>query len=265
MRNFLKRSTKRILGGWTLRNAARYGRADIARYLLDAGSNPNEVWVDKDPGRPAERFTPLLITAMNGSADVARLLVERGANLNTRLVSRFGYDDAVFPGDNALFVATSYNHTNVVEVLLNAGADVQSTDPFGESPLHIAAMHDHADTAKLLISRGANIMALNKYNLTPLHIVAIYGNPEVTTLLLRSGADPMFSPTIFDPFDGPPSPMTPFDLASKLLGRRGGKDVDRWFRYDWQQPLFNRLPLVIDRGAGRHSVEIELLRRATVD
>ncbi len=63
-----------IPGGMSpLLYAARDGRMDIVRMLLDAGANINE--------RDANDITPLIISITNNHPDVARFLIDRGADI----------------------------------------------------------------------------------------------------------------------------------------------------------------------------------------
>jgi ankyrin repeat protein len=64
-----------IPGGMTpLLYAARDGRADVVRMLLDAGADINQ--------RDANEITPLIFAITNNHPDVARLLIDRGADIN---------------------------------------------------------------------------------------------------------------------------------------------------------------------------------------
>src|SRR5678816_938500 len=68
-----------IPGGMSpLLYAARDGRMDLVRMLLDAGANINE--------RDANDITPLIISITNNHPDVARFLIDRGADIKTCLL-----------------------------------------------------------------------------------------------------------------------------------------------------------------------------------
>jgi Ankyrin repeats (3 copies) len=58
--------------------AAQYGHTEIARKLLDRGTNPNQY----GPGH--SHSTPLHQAALAGHLDTVRLLIERGASLSMR-------------------------------------------------------------------------------------------------------------------------------------------------------------------------------------
>ncbi|KAJ1465581.1 ankyrin repeat-containing domain protein, partial [Baffinella frigidus] len=98
-------------------------------------------------------------------------------------------------GDTALMIAAQYASLRAVTALLRAGASVnfRSTDD-GCTPLHRAA-HNLNDTGnacktiQLLVDAGADINALDNNNFTPLHDSCRAGNRDAESfLLLQYGA-----------------------------------------------------------------------------
>lgn len=89
-----------------------------------------------------------------------------------------------------LVLAVNLGRTDIVEVLLNVGAD-----PDMGYPLHSAAVKDHADIARILISAGSDINAIIQGSTfapngnTPLHLAALYESLNVMEILLTEGAD----------------------------------------------------------------------------
>lgn len=81
-----------------------------------------------------------------------------------------------------------------VQRLLAAGADVNSRDENGWSPLMKACYnaelkHGFADVVQALIEAGANIEAPIGYGVRPLMLAAGYGETAVVEMLLQAGAD----------------------------------------------------------------------------
>lgn len=76
-----------------------------------------------------------------------------------------------------------------VRALLDAGTDIETSDPRGRTPLIAAAMNGHLDLVKLLLERGANINAYADYYGTAVFIA--YGQIHMTTVayLIERGAD----------------------------------------------------------------------------
>ena len=97
-------------------------------------------------------------------------------------------------GRIALNLAVMQNNIEIVEMLINAGANVNASDRQGVTPLHKARS---ITIASLLIDKGANINAPGHANFSPLHRVAeaCAENTEarkVVKLLIGRGADPNY-------------------------------------------------------------------------
>jgi ankyrin repeat protein len=67
-----------------------------------------------------------------------------------------------------LIEAAEEGRTDEVRSLLLKGADVKSTDCFGETALHYAAENGHFDVVKLLVKAGSNLTTLDHSRRTPL-------------------------------------------------------------------------------------------------
>jgi ankyrin repeat protein len=82
------------------------------------------------------------------------------------------------------------NNTQIVRMLLQAGATVTVRDGEGYTPLHYAVSKGNLEEVQLLLAAGADVNALNyKNHKTPLH-EAINENPnaeEILSLLIEAG------------------------------------------------------------------------------
>ena len=58
-----------------------------------------------------------------------------------------------------MVVASCFGSTEIAELLLARGADVNRCDDSGWSPLTHAAYRGHTDTVELLLDRGADLDA----------------------------------------------------------------------------------------------------------
>ena len=92
-------------------------------------------------------------------------------------------------GGSPLHYATSQGHQNVVELLLNMGADSNLANKGGCTPLHLAAISNNEDIVKLLINKGANPNVADMNGKTPIHFTEINGQKDVVKMLLDAGAD----------------------------------------------------------------------------
>ena len=59
-------------------------------------------------------------------------------------------------------------HVGVAKLLLEAGADVETPDNYGQSPFFMACWKGHADVAALLLEYDANKDCRTKTGITPL-------------------------------------------------------------------------------------------------
>ncbi len=81
---------------------------------------------------------------------------------------------------------------DVVQALLDQGADVNAADTSGRTPVYIAAgFNPHLPPLEMLVQRGADIQIPNRHGITPLHAAAVKNsNAIVIRFLLQRGADP---------------------------------------------------------------------------
>ncbi|KAG0548170.1 hypothetical protein BDA96_01G143600 [Sorghum bicolor] len=159
-----------------LSSAALDGRLDTVRYLLDNGANPN---LQDELGQ-----VPLHCAAKYGHAEVTELLLSRGASVDLTYFHATPLHIAAVYGKASVMkillehhadpnmvsevlgtplVATLHATTEgleecislkCVKVLVEAGADVNSTDP--DTPLVVATTHGLTDCIKYLLKAGAN-------------------------------------------------------------------------------------------------------------
>lgn len=87
-----------------------------------------------------------------------------------------------------LMLASQYGHLNIVNLLLDKGAVIQSKDFRGPTALHLAALMGQTEIVRVLLQRGAKVGCLSPEALTPLHFAAMGGQAEVVGVLLSSKA-----------------------------------------------------------------------------
>ena len=99
-------------------------------------------------------------------------------------------EDIFKPKPDSIWSAVHTGNTAAVERHLAEGADVNTKDgKFGVTPLSWAALGRQIDVVELLIQKGADINAGNNDGNTPLHTAAFLGEYEIAELLIENGAD----------------------------------------------------------------------------
>ena len=186
------------------------GSAEMAQALLDSGAPIN--------GVPADSETPLITAASYGDSGVARVLIENGADLDTVAAP----DAGGVPGGSALLHAAVFGMTEVVDLLVSAGAQVRTIEEAAacgdvaawltsKTPeqdriraLVMAADHQRLDVIDQLVNAGTPIDAIDTlFGRQALRTAASDGRPRSVRRLLAHGADP----NLRDPQRG----MTPLD------------------------------------------------------
>ena len=101
-----------------------------------------------------------------------------------------------FAADSPLVSAVKKGDEATVRALLAKEAprkvapyEVNAPGPEGMTPLHWAARTDQSDILKLLLVAGAQVNAADRYGITPLALAAMNGSAPVIAALLEAGAD----------------------------------------------------------------------------
>lgn len=110
--------------------------------------------------------------------DVVEAILDMGVNVNTVDKGDVGNDN---PGCAPIITAAAKNRIKVVTLLLDRGADIETSDPWdGRTPFMSAALNGHNEILDLLLQRKANINAYNCLGKTAL-MYAVY-NRHVKTI-----------------------------------------------------------------------------------
>jgi RNA polymerase sigma factor (sigma-70 family) len=124
--------------------AAHFGHVEVMRLLIDGGADVNRVATHR------LAVTPLHAALFGRQVDAALLLIERGADVALARGGS-GWKRA---GWTPLHYAAGMGFSNLVQPLLDRGADPSRPDEEGKTPLDVAIDANHSGIADVLRSRG---------------------------------------------------------------------------------------------------------------
>jgi ankyrin repeat protein len=181
----------------------------LALFLLDHGADPNNA----GPG-----FPPLHMAAYLNQPAVAKALMARGADINARIEKPYRLIEVLEVGTNrypgsGLFTnigstpfmtAAKHGQTEIMRLLLKAGANPMLTAKGGENALMVAAglgrpepsnvtyhvwkQSEQLEAIKICLEVGLDINAQNQWGQTALHGAAFQDFPGIIELLAAEGA-----------------------------------------------------------------------------
>ncbi|AVP87656.1 hypothetical protein phytr_7160 [Candidatus Phycorickettsia trachydisci] len=129
-------------------------------------------------------LTPLNLALKTdtNNKEIAAILLKAGANPNIPDAS----------GSTPLIRASANGLHDVVELLIEKGADIHAKGSFGNTALHTAAHNKTCppETFSLLIQHGARLDQQNQGGNTALHYAAMFGRDCIAEILILNGANP---------------------------------------------------------------------------
>lgn len=169
-----------------LLHAARVGDAAMVDLLLKGGASPSRAHTEGE--------TPLMAAARSGNLAATRLLIARGVDVNAA---------ESFQKTTALMYAAAEGHADVVDLLIEAGADPNKQGHItaldkrhnadhptgGFTALMLAARNGDEATVRRLAARGANLNLKNGDNATATMIAIWNDRFDIARTLIELGAD----------------------------------------------------------------------------
>lgn len=137
-------------------------------------------------------------------------------------------NEADAQGSTALMEATLHMLERVVRRLLEAGASVDHVNRAGMSALDLAVSTGNTEITRMLLERSPQLNRVNAAGYTPLHIAVQTDCPDIVRALLAAGADPDIAMSEPHPLPGlTPLMTTVLQKNHKIAGMllRAGADV----------------------------------------
>ncbi|EHK97661.1 putative Glycerophosphodiester phosphodiesterase GDE1 [Glarea lozoyensis 74030] len=180
-----------------LHYAAEYGFVVVCevvmKYMQTWGQFSVEHGIDAPEWQDKEGLAPLHLSVIGGHTLTTAALL-RAENWQGSRDQKAAMRRDISKSSAVLALATKSNFAQIVQLLVNAGVDINWQDETGETALHVAARFGHDECAKALLSGTADQradveLAENSFSWTPLHIACVDGHQSIVELLIAAGAD----------------------------------------------------------------------------
>jgi NAD-dependent deacetylase sirtuin 2 len=154
--------------------ASNNGFLNVVNLLLDHGADA-KIRVKKSLESPA------IAAITSGHLEILRRLIEHEPELLTL---------PTVSGATILHAAAQIGRESTVRMLVEAGADMETTKKDGMTVLACAASLGHSHIVRLLLEHGASLECRNGFGGTPLHLACNAKQLEMVRILLEAKADP---------------------------------------------------------------------------
>ncbi|KAF3830608.1 hypothetical protein GH733_004427 [Mirounga leonina] len=89
-------------------------------------------------------------------------------------------------GASPLHLAVKHHFPALVQLLINAGSDLDATDNRQQTPLHLAAEHARQDIAEMLLIAGVNLNLRDKQGKTALAVAARSNHISLVDMIIKA-------------------------------------------------------------------------------
>lgn len=127
----------------------------------------------------------LFMACRDGNEQLVNFVLDQGVSVDSRelLLSKD------LNGDKTVLHAAVYHgHVNIVNILLNRGANIHKFSNTFRGPLCDAALNGAVDMIAILLENGASVDTRDEASYQPLHFASRSGSCEAVYLLLVAGA-----------------------------------------------------------------------------
>lgn len=162
-----------------LHNLAADKKMDWGDSVIELLLAQKDLQIDGDEVHDDTGRNPLHWACATGKKRLAVQLLTRPRG------QRVYIDSAEKRGKTSLHIAASHDRDDVVEMLLQNGANIHARSDGGWTPLHNACKIGSGKIVRILIAAGADINAKLLNGMSPLHLAAEGGFLEVVICLLK--------------------------------------------------------------------------------
>ena len=128
--------------------------------------------------------------ASNGWTNLHEAVFAKEYTIVKQLATKESINKTTTAGLYPIHIAVKVGAIEIVKLLIERGADVDSVDKEGRSPLHYAVQYQNKEMIFLLLKSEADPNIQNIYGITPLHQAAYSSTIEIVKMLVMFGADP---------------------------------------------------------------------------
>lgn len=208
-------------GDTALIASVRHGHTSLVDLLLKHKANPN---LANQRGE-----VPIFVAASLGNAPVVEKLLRVGVDPNTleneKLTVSMTNSLPSMGRNTPLLAAAQAGHTEVVRVLIKAGASVNHQGFLNKTALFCAVDRSYSATVELLLKSNADPNLNDIEGLTPLIVASRNGNARITQMLLDAGAEPNVAERADVPGEGGKAFGAAGMTALIYASRAGHKDI----------------------------------------
>lgn len=188
---------KDLSGRTPLHYAAQYGFKVVCEviieHLIEWGMFDVSDGIDGPLWQDNDGSAPLHLSVVGGHPKTTRCLLDAEKE-NDPSPERSIIRKQVSKSSAVLALATKANFIDIVQLLVDAGVDINYQDEQGETALHVAARFCHDECAQILLDgsddqKADTELAENTYGWTPLFIACVDGCLGVAKMLVSAGAD----------------------------------------------------------------------------
>ncbi|KAI9376369.1 GDPD-domain-containing protein [Aspergillus egyptiacus] len=189
--------SKDLSGRTPLHYAAQYGFRVVCEVIIKHLQAWNMFDISEGIDGPRwqdnDGWAPLHLSVVGGHPLTTQALLD-AENWKGQIENKAKIRKQVSRSSALLALAVKANFVDIVQLLVDAGVDINYQDHQGETALHVAARFGHDKCARILLKGNADQKADTElvehtYSWTPLFVACVDGSLSVVEALIEAGAE----------------------------------------------------------------------------